>query len=221
MEKTPPAASRLTWVLILVLVSVVLVFGFLTLRRRGSITKNAAVSTVGVESTDPVRGEETGAGDVTLIEFGDFQCPYCLAAQPTLRAFLARHPSQVRLVWKDLPIETSHPQAREAAEAARCAQEQNAFWEMHDMLYANQNRLASDLYDPLADELGLDIPRFQECRESERQQPLIDATITTALAARVDGVPTYLMDGLLLPDRATTEEFDAFFNQAIESRQSP
>ncbi len=113
--------------------------------------------------TDPVRGDTRA--QLTIIEFGDFQCPFCADIAPVLAQVLASYP-EVRLVWKDLP-NPAHPQARPAALAARCAQNQDKFWEFHDLLFANQAELGDKLYKQIAEVLELDLTSFNSCLASQ------------------------------------------------------
>ena len=83
----------------------------------------------------PSKGSEKA--EVTIVKFEDFQCPYCKAVQPNFQEVLKRYDGKVRLVHKDLPLDQIHPQARQAAEAARCADDEGKFWEYHDKLYAS------------------------------------------------------------------------------------
>jgi len=95
-----------------------------------------------------------------LVEYGDFECPLCKQAAPTVRMLLERFAGRVRLVFRHFPLEEAHPHALAAAEAAECAGEQGKFWEMHDLLWANQEHLALRHLHGYAGRLGLDMARF-------------------------------------------------------------
>ncbi|HLJ38465.1 MAG TPA: thioredoxin domain-containing protein [Steroidobacteraceae bacterium] len=97
---------------------------------------------------------------VVLVEYGDFECPLCKQAAPTVRMLLERFAGRVRLVFRHFPLEEAHPHALAAAEAAECAGEQGKFWEMHDLLWANQEHLALRHLHGYAGRLGLDMARF-------------------------------------------------------------
>src|SRR5208283_1293688 len=91
---------------------------------------------------------------VTIVEFSDFQCPYCGSAAPVLKQLLATYPTQVRLVFRNLPLRTMHPQAIYAAQAGVCADAQGKFWEIHDVLFTRQSRLGIKGLKEVADQLG-------------------------------------------------------------------
>src|SRR5882724_120400 len=104
------------------------------------------------------RGSEKAP--VTIVKYEDFQCPFCKQVQPTFDELLSRYNGKVRLVHKDLPLDSIHPQARQAAEAARCAYEQGKFWEYHDKLYANSPKASADDLKSYAKEVGLNVDSF-------------------------------------------------------------
>src|SRR5215813_2330868 len=100
---------------------------------------------------------------VTIVKFEDFQCPFCKQVQPTFNELLSKYDVKVKLVHKDLPLESLHPQARQAAEAAHCAYEQGKFWEYHDKLYANSPKASADDLKNYAKEVGLNVDSFDRC----------------------------------------------------------
>src|SRR5712691_2739941 len=97
---------------------------------------------------------------VTLVEYGDYECPYCGAAYPIIKEVQARMGQRLRFVFRNFPISTSHPHAEQAAEAAEAAAAQGQFWPMHDLLYENQQRLGDPDLHSYAGTLGLDIEQF-------------------------------------------------------------
>src|SRR5260370_12257758 len=110
---------------------------------------------------------------VVIVEFSDFQCPYCQSVQPTLKPLLARYEGRVSLAYRDLPVRDIHPQAELAAEASRCAGEQGKFWEYHDLLFANQNKLDRPGLLDQAHGLKLDEKQFDSCLPSAKYPPQI------------------------------------------------
>ena len=115
-----------------------------------------------VVPVDKARDHIQGPGDapVTLVEYGDYQCPFCGRAYPIVKKVRARMGDRLRFVFRDFPISTSHPNAEHAAEAAEAAAAQGRFWEMHDHLFENQKRLRDEDLQRYARELGLDVERF-------------------------------------------------------------
>ncbi|MBD2503974.1 DsbA family protein [Anabaena azotica] len=127
-----------------------------------------------------------------LVEFSDFQCPYCAEAHKTLKGILAKHPGEVKLVYKHLPLISIHEQALPAARAAWAANQQGKFWEYHDALFSNQKQLGEALYLDIAKKLDLDLEKFNSDR------PLADAAITQdiqlAQTLGVAGTPFFVMN---------------------------
>ena len=165
-----------------------------------------------VTVADPVRGPKNAPA--TIVEFGDFLCPYCAAAEPVLREFLAAHPTEVRLVWKDFPIKGKHPLAEEAAIAARCAEEQKKFWEYHDLLFANQDSATPQLLVRIAGELGLDLPRFENCTREKTGLPRVERGIEEGTSLEIDGVPYFFMNGERFSGAPTRGVLEEMFKSA-------
>ena len=113
-----------------------------------------------MEPTDRVLGADEAV--VTLVEYGDFQCPFCRATTPVIKRLMAEHKGRLRLVWKDSPL-PSHPDARPAAEAARCAADQGKFWDYHDKLFDNQKSLNKGKLRDYAKQVKLDQAAFDSC----------------------------------------------------------
>ena len=108
---------------------------------------------------------------ITLVEFGDFQCPYCRQwEQQTYQPLLAAYPGKIRFVFRDFPLTSIHPNAMPAAEAAQCANEQGKFWPYHDKLFGSET-LSDDVYKQYAQDLGLDVTRFNACVSSHKYLP--------------------------------------------------
>jgi protein-disulfide isomerase len=148
--------------------------------------------------TEPLGDDHVrGAPDapVTLLEYGDFECPYCAAAEPVLRELLAECAGRVRLVWRNFPLADVHPYALTAALAAEAAAGQGAFWPMHDLLIARQDRLTDADLRSYAEEVGLDERRVV----GEPAQPFgdkVEADFAAGLRAGVAGTPTLFVNGV-------------------------
>jgi protein-disulfide isomerase len=140
------------------------------------------------------------AAPVTLLEYGDYECPYCAAAAPVLRQVVEESGGGVRLVFRNFPIADRHPYALTAALAAEAAGAQGAFWPMHELLFARQDRLDDAALRSYADELGIDGSRVV----GSAAQPFgdkVEADFAAALAAGVGGTPTVFIDGRLYTGR--------------------
>jgi len=131
---------------------------------------------------------------VTLIEYGDFECPYCGRAESSIRALLADF-GDVRYVWRNLPLTDVHPQAQNAAEAAEAAGAQGAFWEMHDLLLSHQDALHPRDLRRYADELGLDAERFEEDLRTHEHAGRIADDVDSADLSGVTGTPSFFVNG--------------------------
>jgi protein-disulfide isomerase len=147
---------------------------------------------IGVGTLPPL-----GRGDapLTIVEFTDYQCSFCQRLHAGAFAEMKRNyvdTGKARFVSRDLPL-AMHPNAMSAAHAARCAGEQDKFWEMRDALIVNANQLGPDRYNALADELKLDRPRFQKCLAEEKYKGEIAKDMADAEAAGVNGTPTFVI----------------------------
>jgi Na+/H+ antiporter NhaA len=146
---------------------------------------------------DPERDHIRGPGDapVSLIEYGDFECPYCGQAEPVVRELLNDLGEDVRFVFRHLPLSDVHPHAQQAAEAAEAAAAQGRFWEMHDLLLAHQDALESKDLARYAQELGLDVARFKDELRRRVHAPRVAEDVSDADASQVTGTPTFFIDG--------------------------
>jgi Na+/H+ antiporter NhaA len=141
---------------------------------------------------DHLRGPEHAP--VTLVEYGDFECPYCGQAEPVIRELL-RNAGDVRYVWRHLPLPDVHPRAQLAAEASEAAAAQGAFWEMHDLLLAHQDALSPPDLVAYAGQLGLDTEHFRDDLEAHRMRNRIAEDIEGADLSSVAGTPTFFVNG--------------------------
>jgi protein-disulfide isomerase len=133
---------------------------------------------------------------ITIVEFSDFQCPFCRQwHQQTYQPLLDAYPGKIRIVYRDFPLTTIHPNALPAAEAAQCANEQNAFWPYHDKLFSSEN-LGDDVYKQYAGELGLDMTKFDECLTNHTYDPYIQSNSDFAQNLGVNSTPTFFINGL-------------------------
>jgi len=144
----------------------------------------------------PTRGPATAP--VTIVEFSDFECPFCGRLFPTLKAVEKNYPSQVRIVYRQYPLRRIHPMAEKAAEASLCANEQGRFWEMHDSLFGDQEHLMVDALKARAVELKLDTAAFNACLDSGKEVAAIDKDIAEGTNAGVTGTPAMFINGRMV-----------------------
>jgi Na+/H+ antiporter NhaA len=149
------------------------------------------------DPVDPERDHIRGAPDapVTVVEYGDFECPYCGQAEPVVRELLREH-GDIAYVWRHLPLNDVHPNAQQAAEAAEAAANQGAFWEMHDLLLERQDALGFPDLVGYARELGLDAERFEEDLRTREGSGRIAQDVDSADLSGVSGTPTFFVNGL-------------------------
>ncbi len=147
---------------------------------------------VTVTENDPVRG--AADAPVTIVEFSDYQCPFCGRVQGTLAQLLKEYDGKIRLVFKQTPS-PSHPMARPAAEASVCAGKQGKFWEMHDWLFTHQKELGRETIDKQAAELGLDMEAYTKCVEAHEPAIQINDTIRESQFLGATGTPTFFVNG--------------------------
>jgi protein-disulfide isomerase len=150
-----------------------------------------------VEEVDPERDHIRGSDDapVTLVEYGDFECPYCGQAESVIRELLAELGDDVRYVWRHLPLTDVHPNAQLASEAAEAAAAQNKFWEMYDVLLSNQGDLTPRDLIRYANDLGLDVERFTEELRRREYAPRVSEDVASADESGVSGTPTFFING--------------------------
>lgn len=130
-----------------------------------------------------------------LIEFADFQCPYCAEAHKILKQFMEHHQGQVTLVYKHYPLTSIHPEAIAAAKAAWAAQQQGKFWQYHDLLFERQSELGEKLYLELAQQLGLDLTQFNQHRNSPEFAKVLDQDQQMADTLGIQGTPFFFING--------------------------
>jgi protein-disulfide isomerase len=146
---------------------------------------------------DPILGSENAP--ITIIEFSDFQCPYCEKWEKEVYGKLLQdYGDKIRFVYRDFPLTSIHPQAQPAAEAADCANEQGAFWKYHDKLFGMEYPLGADTYVKYASELGLDMDKFQQCLTERRYQAEVTADLEYATNLGVNSTPTFFINGIPL-----------------------
>ncbi len=149
------------------------------------------------EDVDPDRDHVRGPEDapVTLVEYGDFECPYCGQAEGVIRELLARVGSDVRYVWRHLPLNDVHPRAQLAAEAAEAAAAEDRFWEMYDLLLAHQGELAPDDLIGYAGQIGIDPDRFADALRRRQYASRVSEDVSSADESGVSGTPTFFING--------------------------
>jgi protein-disulfide isomerase len=189
----------------------------------GELRKAAAVrmlmqppiAEVAIEGA-PIRGHENAP--VTLVEFSDFQCPYCARAQPTLLKVMEAYPDQVKLVYKDFPLPQLHPQAPKVAEAARCAGEQDSYWAYHDALFEDAKDLTPDNLKRYAADLKLDTAAFDACLDSGKYAAAVQKDMAQGAQLGVNSTPSFFINGRFLSGAQPFSAFQALIDEVLASQ---
>jgi protein-disulfide isomerase len=146
------------------------------------------------EDRDHIQGAPDAA--VTLLEYGDYQCPYCGAAYPIVKQLQEAMVAELRFVFRNFPITTAHPYAEQAAEGAEAAAVQDRFWPMHDLLYENQQRLEAEDLVGYSDSLGLDVARFERELGEHVHAARVHEDFMSGVRSGVNGTPTFFINGV-------------------------
>ncbi|MEQ1758355.1 MAG: thioredoxin domain-containing protein [Vicinamibacterales bacterium] len=168
---------------------------------------------VAVSADDPADGPATAP--VTLVEYSDFQCPFCQRVMPTLKQVREKYGDKVRVVWKDFPLTQIHPQAFGAAVAGNCAREQGKFWELHDRLFPNQQALQPEAIKQYAVDAGLDAAKFNACLDSTKYQQRVQDAITEGTSHGVSSTPTVFINGRVVSGAQPFEAFAAVIDEEL------
>jgi protein-disulfide isomerase len=150
---------------------------------------------VPVQPVDHIRGAEHAP--VTVVEYGDFECPTCKQAAPAVKVLLERFNERVRVVFRHFPVESAHPHAMLAAQAAESAGAQGKFWEMHDLLFDNQAHLKLQNLREYAERLALDMPRFTADLDDEIYLQRVREHMQGGVASHIRGTPTFFVNGAI------------------------
>ena len=167
------------------------------------------------EERDHIQGPAHAA--VTLVEYGDYECPYCGAAYPIIKEVQARMGDRLRFVFRNFPITTSHPHAEQAAEAAEAAAIRDRFWEMHDLLYENQKRLRDEDLLGYAEKLGLDVDLFDKELAQHVHAARVHEDFMSGVRSGVNGTPTFYINGTRHDDSYETDPLLAALERAAAS----
>jgi len=156
---------------------------------------------------------------VTIVEFSDFQCPYCASQQPILKKIKRAYGDQVNILYKHIPLPI-HPFAQRAAEASECARDQDKFWEYHDLLFDQQDSISEVLFSQLAQQLGLSISQFNQCLASGAKKSVVQTDLAEAQSLMISGTPTFFINGQRFVGVQSYEELQQIIDQALAKAQS-
>lgn len=152
---------------------------------------------------------------ITILEFGDYECPFCGRAEPTVEAVMKKYKGKVKLAFRDYPLSAIHPFADEAAEASRCAEAQHKFWPMHDAMYADQSKLSEDDLIKTAARLGMNKETFSACLKAKPYKESIQRDLEAGQKAGVDGTPAFFINGRFVNGAVPESKFDEVINSEL------
>jgi len=167
---------------------------------------------------DPARVRGNPNAPVMIVEFSDFQCPYCHQVEPVLKDLLAKYGGKVSLAYRDLPLKQIHPQAEIAAEASRCAGEQGKYWEYHDQLF-NATKLDREALLEYARNLKLDDKQFDSCLTNGKYRADIEKDLREGMQAGITGTPAFLVNGVALSGAQPQESFARVIDQELSQKR--
>jgi protein-disulfide isomerase len=169
-----------------------------------------------VEAVGPTKGPATAP--VTIVEFSDYECPFCVRAEPTVKEVLAAYPGKIKLVYRDYPL-PMHKAAPKAAEAAHCAGDQGKYWEMHDKLFAANGKLApADLKAAAREIPGIDGGKFDQCLDSGSKAAEVEKNRKAGDEAGVSGTPAFFINGRLISGAQPAEAFKAAIDEELKAK---
>jgi protein-disulfide isomerase len=163
---------------------------------------------------DAARLRGSPQAPVMIVEFSDFQCPFCRSVQNTLKTLLVKYGGQVSLAYRDFPLRALHSESQLGAESSRCAGEQGKFWEYHDLLFANSEKLSTSRAEEFAHRLGLNPKQFASCLSSGKYRKEIEHDLQDGIRAGVEGTPGIFINGVLI----SGAQPQAVFEKVIEEQ---
>jgi protein-disulfide isomerase len=166
---------------------------------------------------NPILGKDSAK--ITIIEFSDYQCPFCRQWHAeVLPQLKAKYGDQIRFVYRDFPLYSIHPNAESAAIAANCAGEQKHYWEFGDLLFTHQDSLNTQTYEKLAQDLKLNVPSFSQCITENRYKSEVDADYSFASELGVRSTPTFFINGLAVVGAQPFEVFQQIIDMELAGK---
>jgi len=170
---------------------------------------------VAVAAEGPSKGPDKAP--ITIVEFSDFECPYCSKAEDAVKQVMKEYEGKVRIVYRDFPL-PFHPNAQKAAEAAHCAGDQGKYWDMHEKLFANQKALAASDLKGHAKGLGLDQAKFDKCLDGGDKAKLVEGNKEAGAKVGVTGTPAFFINGLMLSGAQPFSEFKSIIDRELAKK---
>jgi protein-disulfide isomerase len=184
------------------------------LRAKHDVVAQLAPYRVVVAATGPTKGRADAP--ITIVEFADFQCPYCRQAEATIRSVVASHSDAVRLVFRNLPLATVHPNAMTAAVAGVCADRQGKFWPMHDAMFEDQNALGEEGLKATAKRIGLDADAFSACLADPHSKAAVESDSRTADELNLNGTPYFFINGRPVFGNVPADQIESLITDELQ-----
>jgi protein-disulfide isomerase len=181
------------------------------------VSLEAPRSNVTVAASNPSVG--SASAPITLVEFSDYQCPYCGRVEPTLKRLRAAYGDKIRFVWKDFPLTQIHPQAFKASEAAHCAGDQGKYWDLHDVLFSKQSELQLDDLKRHALTLGLKTDDFNQCLDSGKYAERVRDGVAEGGQLGVNSTPTVFINGRRFSGAQPYEVFAKAIDEELAAKK--
>lgn len=185
------------------------------LRKEADVKVTLPPYRVKIDPAGPAKGKD--GAPITMVVFSDYQCPFCVKAEPTVAEVLKAYPDKIRLVFRDYPL-PFHPLAPKAAEASHCAEDQGKFWEMHDKMFGANGQIDVEALKKLAREIGLDGDKFDKCLLSGEKAGAVDANFKAGKKAGVNGTPAFFINGRLLSGALPLDEFKKIIDEELAAK---
>ena len=179
-----------------------------------NLPSGAVTADIAIENTDNIRGNINAP--ITILEYSDFQCPYCARFHSTMEQIIAEYPEDVRWVYKHFPIDSIHPMARKLAEASECAADQDKFWEYSDEVYNNQKAINNASPSAFAKNIGLDMEEFNDCFDSAKYAERVRKQEREGQALGVNGTPGSFINGVSLGGAAPYANLKQMIDEILE-----
>lgn len=165
--------------------------------------------------SSPVKGP--ASAKITIVEFSDFQCPYCQRGSDVIAQVMKAYPNDVKVAFKHLPL-PFHPHAKPAAAASYAANKQGKFWEFHDAMFANQSSLSPEFYTQTATKLGLNVEQFKKDMASPEAEAAVKADSETAQKLGIGGTPAFIVNGVQVNGAYPFEHFKGIIDRQLSAK---
>ncbi len=185
---------------------------FERLRKENNVSVKLTEPRKQVEASGPARGRADAK--VTIVEFSDFECPFCSRAHDVVEQVMQQYAGKVKLTFRHYPL-PFHPNAQKAAEASMCAHDQGKFWEYHDVLFQNREALGVDSLKKYAADLKLDTAKFNQCLDGNTKADLVKADFEAGGKVGVNGTPAFFINGIMISGAQPIEEFKRIIDQEL------